>query len=133
MRRVVKTLVIKGLESIPGILIRMDPSNPSAYQRIVFPNTGEYQWLMDLAYIPAKGKLYAVFGHPFFLFTGPYIVVAKVVEVDPSTLAWRDVVSDTSYNPEQTSLTADTNWIYRLQRLNNPIPRYFFTTQAARG
>ncbi len=123
------------LESDPGILIRMDPNNPSAYQRIVFPDVPfqhQYTWAMDIVYIAAKGKIYVAFGRPAF-FSGTYTQVAKVVEVDPTTLAWHDVVSDTSYNPEQTSLTADANWIYVLARVNNRIYRYSLTTWAAGG
>jgi hypothetical protein len=110
-----------GTETIPGKLIRMDPDNPGAYQTITFPNDGTHQWLMDIVYIPAKGKIYCLFGHPF----DDSAKAITVVEVDPTTLAWTDVIHDLGgYNPEQGSMCFDENHIYIACRLSDVLLRF---------
>jgi PKD repeat protein len=118
-----------GCETEPGSLIRMDPGSPGTFSTITFPADSKHFWLMDLIYIAAKGKVYAVFGK----FGTDFYHEATVAEIDPVTLAWTDVIEDFSYNPEQGSLTADATYLYVVSRTTGFLHRYLLSTWAAAG
>ena len=65
-------------EATPGVLVRIDPANPSAYSLVSFPGHG---WGMDLIDISSKGKIYVLWSSG-----------ATISEVDPKTLAWTDII-----------------------------------------
>ena len=68
-------------ETSPGVVARIDPASPSTYSLITFAG---HTWGMDLIENPLNGKVLVVWQGG-----------AVVSEIDPTTLAWTDVISGT--------------------------------------
>jgi hypothetical protein len=118
-----------GCETEPGTLIRMDPANPSAFSTVTFPSDNKHFWILDVIYIPSKGKIYALFGK----FGTDAFHETTVAEIDPVTLAWTDVIEDTAYNAEQGSITADATHLYLVSHSTGFIYRYNLSDWSAAG
>ncbi len=108
-----------GSESVPGRLSRIDPANPSVVTTFVLPNDGQHNWVIDMNYIPAKGKIYGLCVSPF----DPN-AVTTVIEINPSTGAFTDVIVDASFSAGQGALTFDGTYLYILSWFTNSIYRY---------
>ena len=93
--------------SSPGVLIRLDPANPSAFSTITFPNDGLHNAPIDLIYIAARDKVYVLFENSILAGHG-----TVVSEVDPATQAHTDVISDSSHDCGEGSLCSDGAYIY---------------------
>lgn len=98
--------IFVGLQTSPGKLIRIDPTDPENYDVVTFANDGAHNQVMDLLYIPAKAKIYALFS------AGR----VSVTEIDPTTLATTDVINDNTY-PSSVgggSFCFDSTYLYVL-------------------
>ena len=101
-----------GTESSPATLTRIDPANPTAAQTLTFPADGQHNWIIDVLYIPAKGKLYALFVNSLY---GDRTVVS---EINPSTFPSPscavDVINDsaTGHACAQGSFCVDSTYMY---------------------
>ena len=106
-------LVINSGFTGPAKFIRMDPANPSAYQVLTFPADGNHEGLLDWIYVASKGKIYGLFCNSASLF---------VSEIDPTTLAYTDVIADTTsgYYAFEGSLSCDGTYIYVACAGNSP-------------
>jgi hypothetical protein len=108
-----------GCQTDPGHVCRINPASPSSIDTIVFPNDGAHKGVMDMVYIPAKNKVYALMGD-MFADTG----YATVVEIDTTTLAYTNVILDASYNVQQGSFTFDANYMFILSRSTSDLYVY---------
>jgi hypothetical protein len=101
-----------GTESSPATLTRIDPANPTAAQTLTFPSDGQHNWIIDILYVPAKGKIYALFVNSL---SGDRTVVS---EIDPSTFPSPscavDVINDSStgHACAQGSFCVDSTYMY---------------------
>lgn len=108
-----------GNQSNTGSLIRVDPSSPTTWNNVTFPNDGQHGWVSDVLYIASKNKIYALMGTP----NNP-VGYTRVAEVDPATLAYSDVISTSTYNVEQGSFTCDGTYLYIASRMSNAVYKY---------
>lgn len=108
-----------GNQSNTGSFIRVDPNNPTAWSGVAFPNDGQHGWCSDVLYIASKDRIYCLMGTP----NNP-VGYTRVAEVNPTTLAYTDVISTSTYNVEQGSFTCDGTYLYIASRMSNAIYKY---------
>jgi hypothetical protein len=110
-----------GCESNPGRICRINPLNPAVITTIILPNDGRHGPVLDMCYIPSKGKLYALCTD----FFDPAII-SSVVEVDPVTGAYTDVITAT-YGAGQGAIAFDSNYLYVVSWFTKTVYRYSLT------
>ncbi len=90
----------------PGRVIRFNPDNLDDYSVTTFDSDGFHNSAVDLLFSKEKDRLYIIFGS---------MVRNTIVEMNPVTLSYADVVSDTT-NPSGTSasLSSDGSFLYVL-------------------
>ena len=101
-----------GMESSPATLTRIDPANPGTAQTLVFPADGQHNWIIDLLFIPAKGKVYALFVNSL---SGDRTVVSEIdPTLFPSPSSANDVINDSSsgHACAQGSFCVDSTYMY---------------------
>ena len=94
--------------SAPGVLSRFDPANPSGYSSIVFPVGTHHDYVIDVIDIPSRNRIYVLFMNSYYASSGRVVVT----EVNPTTLAWRDVINSAAYPVGSGSFCSDETSLY---------------------
>jgi len=109
-----------GCETDPGKAVQINTLNPGVIaQTITFPNDNAHKWILQMRYIPAKGKIYALFGD-----ANNSASPTTLTQIDPVTGVYSDVITDASYSAGQGSFTFDNTYVYIISWYTNSVYRY---------